>query len=354
MQEKTGITIMIVSLLIGSLGGWVLRGSTNPQPNWQGNSESLTEVNLDQFWDVWGRIEGTYFDHNELTEDQLVFGAIDGLVDSLGDPHSDYLSPEEAEQFTSGINGAFEGIGAELTVENGQVMVVTPLKDSPASKAGLLPKDIILSVDGEPILDLPLWEVIMMIRGERGTEVVLTVFREGEEDALDIAITRQTIDLPSLELTFQEQDGQKIAKLALYRFGEDTLPEFNQAVRDIMLENANGMVLDLRQNPGGLLSASVDIIGTFFKEPMKAVVLKSRGNEDEITYTQGNGKLPNIPLAVLISPSSASASEILAGALQDHERATILGQQSFGKGSVQQPEEFTDGSLKCKQPLSCF
>lgn len=299
---------------------------------------------MDLFWNVWNVVEESYVNHDTVDSQDQIYGAIRGMVDSLEDPYSVFMTPEETEQFQSSLNGELEGIGAELTVKDQLLTVVAPLKDSPAEEAGLLAGDIIYLVNDLPTSDMTLWEAIMQIRGEPGTDVTLTVLRETAEEPIELTITRQKIDVPSIELTYEEREDKKLAHLAIYQFGDDTYNEFEIAVRDILLSDADGMVLDLRQNGGGYLTPSIDMLSEFFKEIQVGVIVKSRTEGDEPLSTSGQGQLADIPLVVLIDEGSASASEILAGALQDYQRGVLMGEQSFGKGSVQELKDLSDGS----------
>ena len=229
-------------------------------------------------------------------------------------------------------------------MEEGKLIIVSPLKNSPAEEAGLLPGDYIYLVNGEPTGEMTIWEAIMLIRGEPDTVVNLTIFREGLEEPLEIPTTRQKIDVPSVELTYEEYDRYNLAHLAIYQFGDDTYNEFEAAVRDILLEGPEGLVLDLRMNGGGYLDVSIDMLGEFFEDERTGVIVKRLNREDEILMTSGKGQLADLPMVVLIDGGSASASEIVAGALQDYERAIVMGEQSFGKGSVQELKDLNDGS----------
>ncbi len=333
-------------LVLGVLIGWQGTVFYSHEADGKTPEESAEErdADLGLFWDVWDTVNKDYIDEEKIDEEQQVYGAISGLVDSLDDPYSVYMNPEETEAFQSSISGELEGIGAELTLENDLLTVVSPLKDSPAEEAGLLPGDYIFEVDGAPTSDMTLFEAIMHIRGEEGTEVVLTVLREGEDEALTLTITRQKITVPSVTLTFDESTGKTLAHLELAQFGDDTLNEFDAAVREILLHDVDGIILDLRLNGGGYLDASIEILGEFFEDKVKGVIVKHRNADNESLYTQGDGRLAEVPLVVLIDEGSASASEILAGALQDHERALLIGEQSFGKGSVQEWNALKDGS----------
>ncbi len=310
-------------------------------------TEETLPLDLTAFEEVWALLQNRYVDFETVTTQGTqaqVYGAIQGLVNSLDDPYSVFMTPEETESFDSSLAGELHGIGAELTEEDGAFVVVSPLKNSPAERAGLLPGDQIVMVNDQLLTELSLWEVIMQIRGEEGTSVKLTLLRENLDDPLEMVIEREELVIPSVETRFETMNGQKVAVLALYQFGDDTTLEFQKAVHEIELAAPDAMILDLRMNGGGYLDSAVDIMSTFFKDQKVAVRVRYRQGEAEVMKTNGLGALSEIPLAVLIDSGSASASEILAGALQDYGRAQLVGTQSFGKGSVQELDDFSDGS----------
>jgi len=345
-RKPKGFALLIWAL-IGGLVGWQANALLDDDPSLilTGNAaEAQEETDLDLFWDVWSLLEQDYIEIDAVEDSSRVYGAIKGMVDSLGDPYTAFMDPEESTAFTQSLNSELEGIGAELTVRDGLLLVVAPLKDSPAEEAGVLPGDHIYLVDGEPTSEMSLWDAIMNIRGEPGSDVVLTMVREGEEDTLDITITRSKIHVPSIETTFVESEGKTLAHVALYSFADDTYIEFLDAIREVQLEDADGMVLDLRLNGGGFLDVSIEILGEFFEDEVKGVIVKNGDGSNEILYTNGSGSIPDLPVVVLIDGGSASASEIVAGALQDHGRALLMGETSFGKGSVQELTDLMGGS----------
>lgn len=348
-SSKLGSSLLV--LLLGGFLGWQAHltygGETVQNGDYAANSSEIQasgDLDLKLFWDVWSTIKDKYIHIDTIENQNQVYGAISGIVEALGDPYSVFMTPVESQQFQSSLDGELEGIGAELTVEEGKLVVVSPLKNSPAEEAGILPGDYIYLVNGFPTGEMTLWEAIMNIRGEPGTDVGLTVLRVGIEEPIEMTITRQKIEVPSVKLSFEERNGQTLAHLAIYQFGDDTYIEFEQAVREIVLKNADAMVLDLRLNGGGYLDVSVEILSEFFSDSRTGVIVKQRNTEDKLIKTLGEGQLTKLPLAVLIDEGSASAAEILAGALQDYQRATIIGEQSFGKGSVQELMELNDGS----------
>lgn len=333
---------LVLGLCIGWLGGQAfgpyLEGETTK------DYIDTEEADMTLFWDVWGTVEDEYIDSSSVDEESQVYGAISGMIEALGDPYSDFMTPDETDEFEVALNGELQGIGAELTVRDGKLVIVSPLKDTPAEEAGLLPGDHIYMVNGEPTSEMTIWDAIMQIRGERGTDVDLTVLREGEDTALEFKITRDEITVPSTELSYVEMNDKKLAIVSIYQFEDDTYSEFLNAVREMELNEVDGMILDLRLNGGGYLDVSLKVLGQFFEDKVKGVVVKDNEGECDVMYTQGGGDLADMPLAVLIDEGSASASEIVAGALQDYERAMLFGEQSFGKGSVQEFSNLSGGS----------
>lgn len=274
----------------------------------------------------------------ELKETELLEGAKRGLVSAAGDPYTEYLSPQETKEFDEGLNGTFSGIGAELGKEGDAIIIVAPIAGFPAEKAGLKSKDIVAEVDGESTYGKSVSEVVKKIRGPEGTEVTLRVIR-GDED-LTFKIKRETITIPSVESKILEGN---IGYIKITQFGDDTAALTTKAANDLAAKKVKGVVLDVRGNPGGLLNSAVDI-SSLWLPPGKTVLEEKRGDTVIKTYqSAGNPVLEGIPTVVLIDGGSASASEIVAGALSDNNAATLLGVTSFGKGSVQSVERLPDG-----------
>lgn len=349
MQKQGSILRALSFLLLGSLIGWQahtidLSSDQESSTDNTSSQEADSSLDLGLFWDVKDTVDKSYVNLDSISNQKQLYGAITGLVDSLEDPYSVFMSPDETEQFNSSLNGELEGIGAELTVEDGALTILAPLKDSPAEEAGLLPGDYVYKVEDQLTSDMTLFDAIMAIRGAAGTDVHLTILRKDVDEPIEMTITRQAISVPSVELSTVEKDGKTFAHLAIYQFGDDTYNEFETAVRQIKLDSPDGLILDLRMNGGGYLDSAVQIVSEFFKDEKTAVIVKYRDRDNEVIKTTGNGQLTDIPLVVLIDEGSASASEILAGALQDFQRATLIGEQSFGKGSVQELDELSDGS----------
>ncbi len=288
---------------------------------------------LDLFGDIFERIRAQYVE--EVETDELIEAAIDGMLTSL-DPHSSYLSPDDAEQMRVQTRGEFGGLGIEVTQEEGFVKVVSPMDDTPADAAGIEAGDFITHVDGESILGLTLDKAVDLMRGPVGSEIVITVVREGEQEPFDVTIVRDTIKLTAVRA---RTEGTSVV-LRVTTFNDQTYPNLKEGLEEQIeeaggVENVNGVVLDLRNNPGGLLTQAIKVSDAFLNEG-EIVSTRGRNPEDGERFNATPGDLTGgKPIVVLINGGSASASEIVAGALQDHHRAIVVGTKSFGKGSVQ-------------------
>lgn len=323
--------------------GYTLGGSANisSQGAWTGDSllDSLNgddEVDMSTFWRVWRVVEESYIDQ-PVDKQALIDGAIEGMVWALGDPYTTYFTPESAEEFNADLEGTFSGIGAEIGERDVGITIIAPLPDTPAERAGVLPGDIIAAIDGQTTAGLSVEEAVRLIRGESGTTVTLTIIRA--ETAFDVAIVRQEIHTDSVRWEVRD-DGYAVITIAM--FNEETVALFAEAVDEIMAADAKGIVVDLRNNPGGLLVAAIDV-AAFWTGDLPVVIEKFQDSEESY---RGNGTpvLADMPTVVLVNGGSASGSEILAGALQDHGLATVMGEQTFGKGSVQEYYELPDSS----------
>lgn len=301
------------------------------------------DANLSLMWRTWKLLNQYYVEPDQLTSDKLTMGAVEGLVRSVGDPYTTFMSPKQNESFRDMIQGSLEGIGAELTVRDELIVVVSPLKGSPAEKAGLLPEDVIAKVNGEDIAGLSLDEVISRVRGKKGTTVTLTIYHKGESTPVDLAIERQQITVPSLESEVKTATGGQVGYIALHQFGDHSMQEVRDALESFEGQNIKGIIVDLRFNGGGYLDGAVDFVSIFLSEGL-VVQVQKRGGDIDKTEVLGDAQYPDIPLVVLINEGSASASEIMAGALQDQDRATIIGKTSFGKGTVQDVIDLPGGS----------
>ena len=280
---------------------------------------------------VWDLLHNEYLEKDALDDNALIEEALRGLVRSIADPYSVFLGAEETARFVDSLNSALEGIGVELTMREGKVVIVTPLNGSPAERAGILPQDIVVSVDGTDTSEMVLEEVVARIRGEQGTEVTLGIERKGRDDVLYITITRERITVPSVSFMLYDT----VVYIRLSRFVNDTVQELERELAEIDMDSIDGIVLDLRNNPGGFLEGAVDVLG-WFVVPDTVVVVEEDGDGEQIEYrTKGTGSLSTIPLVVLQNQGTGSASEIVLGALREVRSVPLIGEQSVGKGVVQ-------------------
>ncbi len=327
---------------VGNVGGIQERVVQRELTNLDALSDGLKEqVDAELFWTVWNLVQQKYAGGKQ-TDVDLFYGAIEGVVASLDDPYSIFLEPEITQQFVDDLSGSFEGIGAEISKRDGRLVIVAPLAGSPAEAGGLLAGDVIATIDGEDASPLPLDEAVRRIRGKRGTDVVFEIYREDAEDLIDITITRAPIELVTVAME-EWDNGVVYAQLA--HFNEQTLDKMEPVIKAALDDGATGLILDLRNNPGGFLDVAVDLSSEWLAAGDVVVKEDFSNGKDDLVYTStGKHRLADVPTMVLVNGGSASASEILAGALQDHQKATIIGQQTFGKGSVQEFQTFSDGS----------
>ena len=294
------------------------------------------------FWDAWTIIQEKHANKDSLDYQNMIFGAISGMVNSLGDPYTVFMDPEESKQFQDNISGSFEGVGMEIGIRNRQLQVISPLEGTPAKAAGLRPGDIIIQIDDTFARNLSLNEAVSLIRGPKGTEVILSILHEDWSETKDFPIVRDVIKISSLKWEILEDD---IAYIQLFHFSEPAIRAFKEAANKILASSVERIILDLRGNPGGFLEVSVDIAGWFLTKD-QVVVTEDFGVEgEEVIYkARGNGRLGDYPLIILMNQGSASASEILAGALRDHKGVKLVGEKSFGKGSVQELQNLPGNS----------
>jgi carboxyl-terminal processing protease len=309
---------------------------------------AVTAADFSKFWEVWKRLENSYVDPSKLDYAKMTWGAMEGLAQSLEDPYTQYLPPKENKQASEDLNGAFFGVGIELGYKDETLAVVAPITNSPAEKAGVKAGDLILHIkDDKKEIDLDttgmtLPTAVSHIRGEKGSSVTLTMYREGGQRSFEVVIVRDEIVVPSVELAFIQKDGKKIAHLELHKFGGRTDKEWMTKIGEIVTAKPAGVILDLRNNPGGYLDGAIFVSSEFLSS---GIIVKQEGRKSSETYSvDRKGNLTTIPLVVLVNKGSASASEITAGALQDAKRAQIVGVQSFGKGTVQEVQDLSDGS----------
>lgn len=301
---------------------------------------------LDTFWEAWEYLNKNFYGEIPSNQDRM-YGAIRGMVNSFGDQHTAFIDPVRAAIASENIQGSFSGIGATVRMdEAGRLEIVDPMPDSPALKAGLRPGDIVIKVDDQPLDGMNLFEAVLLIRGPTGSTVVLTVFREGELEPFDVSIVRDTIELEVVESELIDAPGGgKIGYVRLTQFSGGAADKVTAAIGDLVKQGATSMIFDLRSNPGGLLSEAVNVSSVFVKPGETIVRERLKGGDERVFEAKRNFQAAvDMPLVVLINQGSASASEIVAGAIQDLGRGTIMGKQSFGKGSVQLPHTLSDGS----------
>ncbi|MBI5071333.1 S41 family peptidase [Candidatus Falkowbacteria bacterium] len=348
--KYAAVYVLAILVLGGFLGGMALgarQGKIEAEKEFYGgqvqNRNQIPEylskdIDFNLFWQVWDLAKNDYV-HQPVQDTKLFYGALAGIISSLDDPYSVFFDPQTAEDFKKELEGTFSGIGAELGIKNKQLTIIAPLPDTPAEKAGLKAGDRILAIDGKDTTDMALDYAVSIIRGEKGTDVTLTIWREGWEKSEDFKITRDQIEVASVKW---EMKGD-IAYIEINHFNEDTTRRFNQAVTELIAKNPKGLILDLRNNPGGFLDTAVEVAGEWVSNDVIVVEQMDDGQKNE-ERSSGLARLENLKTVVLVNQGSASASEIVGGALQDYGKATLVGEKTFGKGSVQNLEPLPDGS----------
>lgn len=319
-------------------------------------------VDFSLFWTVWDKIVNNYYDKSKVDPQKMLYGAITGMVQSLGDPYTMFLPPAQQTSFQQQLAGQFTGIGAELGMKDKQIIIIAPLTGSPAQKAGIKAGDAILKVDDAATDGWTLPQAVDKIRGPKGTQVKLTILHKGDSSTTDITVTRDVITVKSVDgwikqikdvdaisdtLKKSNNASQSVVYLRLSQFGDKTNEDFTSLVVSLLpkikAQNPKGVILDLRNNPGGYLTDAVYIAGEFLAEG-KPVVMQDSGSDKNTLYVNRQGNLLGIPLVILINKGSASASEIVSGAMRDNNRAKLVGDTSFGKGTIQQALDLGSGS----------
>ena len=271
-----------------------------------------------------------YIDPSQIDLEKMTYGATAGMVNALGDPYTEFFDPEGATSIQESISGKFEGIGLQIGIRDKQLTAIAPIKGTPADRSGIRPGDKIIFVDGKPTSNLSINEAVDLIRGPKGTKVVLTLLRDGKK--IDVEIIRDIINVPTVEVEMLENN---IALLGLYHFSNSTNQDFRKAVFEIINSDAKGIILDLRGNPGGLVNQAIDVSGWLLNRNDLVMIEKGKNGMEKEFRANGSGNLMNYPTIILINEGTASASEILAGALKDNRDLMIIGEKSFGKGTVQ-------------------
>lgn len=347
---------VVVGLGIFSLG--YLLGNSN----YKASLDELSNVSISRevppghesldfslFWKVWDILNKSYVDKTKLDKRLMVYGAIEGMVASLGDPYTAFLPPDENKVVQEDLEGSFEGVGIQIGFKGTQLAVIAPLAGSPAEKVGIKPGDFIVGIkDEEKGIDrgtvgISLPDAVKAIRGKAGSKVTLALTRDGEESPILLDVVREKLDVPSLILSYVGEN-ESIVHIRLLKFGGETDGEWDKVVNEVIRKGVNAVILDLRNNPGGYLQGAVDIAGEFLKSG-SVVVLEEKSNGERNNFTtSGLGKLLNTPIVILVNEGSASASEILAGALRDIRKVIIVGENTFGKASIQEPQQLDGGA----------
>ncbi|WP_409270361.1 S41 family peptidase [Neobacillus sp. SCS-31] len=330
------LLLVLVVVLASGITAFALSFGKETQPIVIGGNSEREE--FEKLYRAYDTLKKGYYE--DIDEDKVISGAINGMVQALDDPYSTYMDEKDAKEFQHSVSSSFEGIGAEIQEKDGYIMIVSPLKGSPAEKAGLKPKDIVLMVDGKSIQGMSSTQAVMLIRGEKGTKVELTIQRPGVEGTIKVPIIRDEIPI---ETVHGEMVGDGIAKVQITTFSTHTSKELVDTLNGLQKEGMKGLVLDLRQNPGGLLEQAVAISSMFVPEGKLLFKVEERNGMVK-EYKSKNEGNPDFPLVVLIDSGSASASEILAGAVKESAGVPLVGEKTFGKGTVQTVQDFPDGS----------
>ncbi len=299
------------------------------------------DVDFGTFWQAWQIINDQYLRNADVNNTKKLHGAIKGLTGSLQDPYSEFFNPEDGQKFKQDVQGNFGGIGAELGIRKNQLVIIAPLKGTPASRAGLLPGDQVLKINSSSTEGIIIEQAVSSIRGPEGTQVVLTIFREGWEKTKEFKITRANIVIPTLDV---ETVGDHLTHLSLHSFNGNAELLFYQAMSKELNSGSRGLILDLRNDPGGFLEVAVNLAGWFLPKGSLVVSEKGRTNPSQDFRAVGSAALADFPVVVLVNGGSASAAEILAGALRDVRHLKLVGETTFGKGTVQELERLRDGS----------
>jgi carboxyl-terminal processing protease len=338
------LIILSIAALVGSGFYWGLQtGRQTPDvvlAKGVANIGDQTPADFRTFWDAWQAIDDNYLRAEKVNGQTRVYGAIKGLVDSLGDPYTQFFTPDQGKKFEEDVQGNFGGIGAELGIRKDILTVIAPLKNSPAAAAGIKAGDLIFKVGATSTDGLSIDQAVHFIRGPENTKVTLNIFREGWDKAKDFTLTRKIIEVPTLDF---EMKGP-YAYVALHSFNNNASKEFYNAIKQAADKNAQGLILDLRDDPGGFLEVAVDLAGWFLKPGTIVVSEEDKTGPIQTLKANGSAALVDFPTVVLINKGSASAAEILAGALRDQRKIKLVGETSFGKGTVQQLKTLRDGS----------
>lgn len=340
--------VIIAILLIASFGLGYLFGFGRLKVNnklqiIKGNPPASQTADYSLLWDALDELNSKYVD-KPIDQQKVLYGAISGAVAAVGDPYTTFFDPTAAKQFSDQLAGTFDGIGAEVGSKNNQIVIIAPLDNTPAQKAGLAAGDAILGIDGKDTSTMTVDDAVNLIRGTAGTTVTLTILHQNAKTAQDVKITRSHITVNSVTMTDKQDGSKKIADITVSEFGDDTKGLFEQDVQKVLNGNYQGIIIDLRNDPGGYLDTAVAIASNWIDSGQTVVQEKDADGSVKQYSASGTSPFKSYKTVVLVNGGSASASEILSGALQDYGLATLVGQQTFGKGSVQELTNLKDGS----------
>ncbi|BDG45042.1 S41 family peptidase [Saccharococcus caldoxylosilyticus] len=348
MKKQTTAILMVLSMLVGAGGTYA--GMQLAQPDAKSDvslvipnkeTASASDEEMKKVQQAYELIKSRYVE--KVDDDKLIEGAIQGMISTLNDPYSVYMDEETSQQFTQSLDSSFEGIGAEVSMIDGKVTIVAPIKNSPAEKAGLKPNDQILKVNGESLEGLDLYEAVLKIRGKKGTAVQLDILRPGVKEVIKVKVVRDEIPIETVYDSVETYNGKKVGYLEVTSFSENTAQDFKKKLSKLEAEHIDGLIIDVRGNPGGYLQSVEEILKQFIPKDKPYVQIEERDGDKQRFYSDLTKKKP-YPIAVLIDKGSASASEILAGAMKEAGGYKLVGETSFGKGTVQQAIPMGDGS----------
>ncbi|HET7713472.1 MAG TPA: S41 family peptidase [Patescibacteria group bacterium] len=347
-KNKKIFSALVAAVALFAIG--YALGQQNFRAALQGGRVSFTnqappkeeKVDFKLFWDVYSSIQKSYYDKTKIDGEKILYGAIQGMVGSLGDPYTSFLNPEQNKAVKGELAGTYEGVGIQLGYKDSQLVVISPLEGTPAKAAGVKAGDLILKIGDRPTEGISLPDAVTLIRGAAGTEIEMTFRREGSAEPYVLKLIRAKIQVRSVEFT---DKGSGVGYIKLSRFADNTNAEWTAVVDQAIQAGSRVIILDVRDNPGGYLNSSVFISSEFVSSG--TIVKQESGGQIKSFDVARAGKLLNIPVVVLLNKGSASASEIVAGALQDYGRAVLVGEQSFGKGTIQEVED-----VSCQEP-SC-
>jgi carboxyl-terminal processing protease len=359
---KISISVICVLLLmsVSFLFGAYVAGKSNATLNFAGKAMAYTgnvtgkysqdtggrlsqDVNFNLYWEVWDALESKYVDKSKVNEKEMFYGSLRGLASSMGDPYTVFFDPKDSQTFNNDLSGTFEGIGAEVGMRDNAITVIAPLDGMPAEKAGIKAGDIIAAINGSSTASMTIDAAVDKIRGPKDTKVSLTIFRAGFKETKIFVITRDVIYVKSVKTELRPD---KVFVITITNFNEDTSALFASAVQEAVKDAPKGLIIDLRNNPGGFLDSAVSLASEWVTSGKVIVSEKSSDPTENNQYkSSGVQSLNKFPTVVLVNGGSASASEILAGALKDYSLAKVVGEKTFGKGSVQQLQQLSDGSM---------